>query len=164
MKFAVKMSHFLPNSVSEKNAKCKNAKNYFCKFQTARRNGWKKMKFEKMQKVFFANFAPFEYSDWNLKFVANCVLRVFRFISAFENGFVFERWQNLDEIWDWLPELVCSLERIWVVELISAQALIRFAIRFWSDIWSPAQTDQKYQSMIGDFWNKKSCLPLKLSC
>ena len=135
MKFAVKMSHFLPNSVSEKNAKCKNAKNYFCKFQTARRNGWKKMKFEKMQKVFFANFAPFEYSDWNLKFVANCVLRVFRFISAFENGFVFERWQNLDQIWDWLPELVCSLERIWVVEravtrlgrLLAPQALIRFA-------------------------------------
>ena len=29
-----------------------------------------------MQKVFFANFAPFKYSDWNLKFVANCVLRV----------------------------------------------------------------------------------------
>ena len=135
MKFAVKMSHFLPNSVSEKNAKCKNAKNDFCKFQTARRSGWKKMKFEKMQKVFFANFAPFEYSDWNLKFVANCVLRVFRFISAFENGFVFERWQNLDQIWDWLPELVCSLERIWVVERAVTRlgrllALIRFASQY----------------------------------
>ena len=63
MKFAVKMSHFQPNSVSEKNAKCKNAKNDFCKFQTGKEKRMKKNEIEKMQKVFFANFAPFEYSD-----------------------------------------------------------------------------------------------------
>ena len=116
IKFAVKMSHFLPNLVSEKNAKCKNAKKDFCKFQTGKETRMKKNEIEKMQKFFFANFAPFKYSDWNSKFDANCVLRLFQLFSAFGNGFVFERWQDLDQIWDWLPEQVCSLERKWVVE------------------------------------------------
>ena len=46
------MSHFQPNLVSEKNAKCKNAKNDFCKFQTGKEKRMKKFEIEKMQKFF----------------------------------------------------------------------------------------------------------------
>ena len=129
----------------KKNEIWKNAKSFFCEFRAIWVFG---LKFEIRRKLRFAGFSIyFGVRKW---------IRIWKVTKPRPNmgliaGTSLFTGANLGR---WTGGHTLGA-------LISAYSL-RFAIRFWSDIWSPAQTDQKYQSMIGDFWNKKSCLPRSL--